>query len=131
MDASLFDRLARTVGGGSRRRALRTIMGGATVAVAGVLASGTGGVAKKKKKRKKCPDCPTCPTCPTCQGKALGQRCFSARECCGSETNRSCARATGETGAPVCCGTADSPCSVNKDCCIPFECFAGQCVLVM
>ena len=129
MDASTFDRLSRLLGDGSRRIALRTILGGTLVAAAGTLASATGGDAKKKKKRKKCPDCPTCPVCPTCVGKALGTSCFTARECCGNETNRSCARATGG-GAPVCCGTGGSPCSVDGDCCNPFECFNNQCLLL-
>jgi hypothetical protein len=131
MDASLFDRLAQTVSQLSRRGALRTALAGATVAAAGFLASAPTNEAKKKKKRKKCPSCPTSPVCPTCTGKALGQLCFNTKECCGTETNRSCARVTGAIGtAPVCCGTGDSPCSKSGDCCVPFDCSAGQCKLV-
>ena len=45
MDASTLDRLAHMVGG-SRRAALRTALGGAAVAAAGIGASGIGGDAK-------------------------------------------------------------------------------------
>jgi hypothetical protein len=130
MDASLFDRLAQAIGERSRRGALRTALAGATLAATGLLASAPTSEAKKKKKRKKCPTCPTCPVCPTCTGKALGELCFTTKECCGTETNRSCARATDGIGSPVCCGTGNSPCSKDGDCCIPFDCSAGQCKLV-
>jgi hypothetical protein len=133
MEASLINRLAQAVGASSRRIALRMALKGAAIGTAGLLASAPASEAKKKKKKKcpACPTCATCPSCPTCVSKALGQLCFSAKECCGTETNRSCARATnGAVGAPVCCGTGDSPCSASQDCCVGFDCSAGQCKLV-
>jgi hypothetical protein len=120
MDASRFDRLVQVVGGGSRRTALRTALGGATVAAAGLLASTTGIGAKKKKRKKKCQT-------KTCQGKAQGEACTTNKECCANETQLACARASG-VNQPVCCGTLGAPCGVDGKCCLGFECFSGQCL---
>jgi hypothetical protein len=118
MAASTFDRLTRTVGNRSRRGALRTVLGGATVAAAGLLASASGNGAKSKKRKKKCKKC---------RGKTQGERCLTNKECCANETRLACAL-TSAAGGPVCCGVLGAPCGVDGDCCRGFECLgSGQC----
>lgn len=120
MDASTFDRLTQAVGSRSRRSALKTAIGGATVAAAGLLVSATGSGAKKKRKR-----------CKKCHGKAQGEECLTNKECCANETRLACAFASG-VNQPVCCGVDGAPCGVDGDCCLGFECFASdRCVFLM
>ena len=122
MDTSGFDRLVQMVSGRSRRTALRTAFGGATVAAAGLLASATGSGAKKKKRKKKCKKC---------HGKAQGEACLTNKECCANETRLACAFTSG-VNQPVCCGVLGAPCGVDGDCCLGFECFAGdRCVFLV
>ena len=117
MGTTAFDRLTQTVGGRSRRSTLRTALGGATVAAAGLLVSATGNGAKNKKKRKRCK---------RCHGKAQGEACLTNKECCANDTRLACAFTS--TDGPICCGVLGAPCGVSGDCCHGFECLgSGQC----
>ena len=132
MDISLLSRLTRAVDERSRRHALRTALGGITLAAAGLVAAAPPSKAKKnnrknkRKKKKTCPDCPVCQNCPTCPpqcvGKALGDACQNIKECCGNETNLSCGLTDGGGSDTVCCGTLGAPCVGDADCCLPFFC---------
>jgi hypothetical protein len=121
MDTSAFDKLTRSVGGRSRRSALRTALGGAVMAATGLLVSATGNEARNKKKRKRCKKC---------RGKAQGAACLTNRECCANETRLACALTSAAAG-PVCCGVLGASCGVAADCCRGFECSGGQCVFLM
>jgi hypothetical protein len=109
MDSTRFDTLTRTLRRTpSRRAALRTTLGGLTVAALGRLSAAPARSAKKKTRKKKCPDCPNCPTCPpalTCQ-----QTC---PDVCGFCWVR--------PGTTTLCGQAglvdcDQPCASDADC---------------
>jgi hypothetical protein len=120
VDNSRVVRLTRALGIGSRRQALQ----GAAVATGALLAARVDGAAKKgmkKRCRKK--------KCPTCVPLALGSRCSTARDCCGTETNLSCAATeTGNPSGTVCCGTAGVACGLSDDnCCSGFLCVNGAC----
>jgi hypothetical protein len=126
MKGSGVDRSNRVVDAGSRRFALKSALGGAAIAVSGLLSSSSESQARKKKRKKKCPTCPECETCqecPTCQGLANGDACFFTSECCGTETNMACGRKNGMMGfGLVCCGMNAASCSVDEDCCDGFIC---------
>jgi hypothetical protein len=79
--------------------------------------------AKRKRKRKK--------KGPKCVGLALGARCSTARQCCGTTTNMSCAaNEPGNSNGPVCCGTAGVACpGFDDDCCSGFLCVNGVCAV--
>jgi hypothetical protein len=126
MNASLVDRLTPLKGGRSRRAAVRTAVAGAAAAVVGLLASGTGGEAKRKCKKKSCPDCPDCPACPTCTPLPIGAVCESTSQCCGTQTNLACVFQSGGL-TPICCGTKGTICTGDTQCCDRFECFGGRC----
>jgi hypothetical protein len=120
MDASAFDRLTLLAGGSSRRGALKTALGGATLAAAGVLTSAG---AHAKRRRKKCKK-----KCPTCSGKSLGQVCARTSECCATQTNLACAFTSASNEETVCCGTTGVPCpGGDGDCCFDFDCDDGVC----
>lgn len=130
-----FDRLVRVAGGSSRRLALQSALGAATVAVAGLLSINESNAKnknkRKKRKRKKCPACQEV-ECPTCQGYANGDSCFTTAECCGTETNLACAKKKGMGFGTVCCGTGGASCSADEDCCDGFICNLnlGRCFTV-
>jgi hypothetical protein len=122
MDSSRVVRWTRVLGIGSRRQALH----GAAAATGVLIASRVGGAAKRNKKkrcRKK--------KCPTCVPLPLGSRCSTARDCCGTETNLSCAATeTGNPSGAVCCGTTGVACGLSDDnCCSGFLCVNGACAV--
>jgi hypothetical protein len=139
MDVTLLHRLTRAVDGSSRRRVMRTALGGIALAAASQTSApeSVAGKNKKNKRKKKtnCPDrpvrtdCPTCQECPPpCVGAGLGEACQSIKDCCGNETGLSCGRTEDSSGETVCCGMLGAPCVGDADCCLPFFCPDGQCV---
>ncbi len=99
MEGRRFDEIARTLGSGaSRRRAIRTVAGGA---VAAVLARFGGGEAAAG-------DC-----------KKRLERCQSRRDCCGADKGRTACRDELDGMCSLsypgfrCCGLEGSTCSPN------------------
>lgn len=122
MNASAFDRLTQLEGGRSRRSALRSALGGTTLAAVGLVTSAASGDAKKK--RKKCKK----KTCPKCLGKALGDVCARTTECCPIQTNLACGFTPTSGADTVCCGTAGVACpGGDHECCFDFTCVNGTC----
>ena len=125
MDGSLSDRLTRIIGG-SRRNALRSAVGGAALATAGLMTSTFASSAKKKKcKKKKCPDCPVCPVC---EALEIGEACQTNLDCCPNETNAICSFVQGGSGT-VCCGVVGASCTDDAPCCFGYFCLVGQCIV--
>ncbi len=124
MKAFAYDRLARVVGQRSRRSALRTALGGATVAATGVLAATERGASKDQCKKKLRKVKQRLEECEACTPKAIGEACAAAEECCGATTGLSCARSSEGSETPVCCGTAGVECIGLGDdaCCAGFFC---------
>jgi hypothetical protein len=116
MDRPIRDRLAQTIQGASRRKALRLVLAGAATATAGTLARGPGTDARKKKRCRQ----------RRCQARALGSSCETTLQCCPNETNRICAFA-GVLPGPICCGVLGASCASINDCCTRFTCFNGRC----
>jgi hypothetical protein len=118
MDASAMTRLATAEAGRSRRLAVKTVLGGVTVATKGWLTATSS--AAKKKRRKKCKKRP-------CQGKAPGESCTSNQECCANETGLACAAPNSASTVGVCCGAQGASCTGSADCCNGLSCLSGRC----
>ncbi len=114
MNGSMIGQLAQVFQSTSRRHALRTGLGAAAAATAGMGVSGLSSDAKKRKKCKKC------------KARASGEDCETNKQCCPNQTNRICAFPDGEPG-PVCCGVLGATCAGDVDCCRGFVCFEGRC----
>jgi hypothetical protein len=146
MDDRRFDVVAKVLGDGSRRAALKVLAASAVVS----LRPGVESVDAKKKKKKKKVKCPTCPTpqstCPSGSPQscsATGGCCRASETCCSASSPVSCCPGANATCCPagrpsICCssnqpfccpgGTAEVCCSL-PNCCPPnseFDCCGGN-----
>jgi len=119
MDRTGFDRLCRLVGVGSTRRAaLKTVFGGATLAAVGAHSAASETTASKHKKQCRC------------KAKKLGETCTSNKQCCTNETDHICSFKNGGGLSLRCCGALGASCRGDTDCCNSFGCGGGTCGLV-
>lgn len=141
MDTDTFDRLARTLGSLSTRRAGLSLALGAALGLVITDEHDADGKGKSRKKRKKkqakrkCPDSSTdcgggvcVPEGDCCPGeKPCGGGCIRARDCC-PYTERACLHG-GCVAKDACCPTGEQAC--GTECCGPFEeCCNGSCGLL-
>jgi hypothetical protein len=123
MKQTTGSRLTQVLGDTSRRLALQTLLGGAAISSARILASPSIGDAKHHKHHKhKCKQ-------KKCKGKALGEFCDTAKECCANETNLLCSIPNGGSQT-ACCAIQNASCTDQADCCSGFICSVdGVCIV--
>lgn len=117
MDSERFDAIARLLGNGlSRRRALRAVAAGATVATIGSAALGADSVEAGKKKNKRCLN--------------AGKKCSPSKQCCSKSKLKCDVPADGSNSDTYCCGGKGATCgganedgdAIGKKCCRQFRC---------
>ncbi|MFN8589815.1 MAG: hypothetical protein U0031_00045 [Thermomicrobiales bacterium] len=121
MNENRFDGLTRALGGGASRRTVLETVGGAALAVFGVVTLWAGddaaakGGKKQKQRRRRCK-----------LTNLRGKRCESTKACCASK-DYICGIPFGgaETDPKECCGDLGAPCDFPSDCCAGFTCPTG------